>query len=436
LAHIATQALYDRRNTRTLRDQATTDSVTGLLNIRGFFEAFQSLTEPSQHAILFMDLDDFKLVNDKHGHSVGNTVLDIVGRRIRKSVRADDIVARIGGDEFAVLLDADTASAVALRIGRAVEKPLQIEALTIDVRISIGTPAPVDQLTFDEVMKAADDRMYEQKRERKDATGLLAVSAGLVAEVIGAIRGGVVEVAFQPVVDVAGGHIVGFEALARYTRPDNTPLSPPTLIDIARDQEVLDDLTLQITDRALHHMTAFQAITPEVSLLSINIEADQLLRNDFVNAMRARRVQHPAIQMCLELTENSLGRVDHTIIDRVRELAAEGFIIALDDYGQEHAAAGALLTTPLSLVKIDRVFLADESNPKHETILRSILGLLADLNLETIVEGVETLSAHQLLTQLKAGHAQGYFYGRPLAPDQIESRLRDTGTAAILNDAH
>ncbi|WP_172582757.1 GGDEF domain-containing protein [Subtercola boreus] len=346
LAHIATQALYDRRSTRTLRDQATTDSVTGLLNIRGFFEEFQALTEPGRYAILLMDLDDFKLVNDTHGHSVGNTVLDIVGRRIRKSVRAEDIVARIGGDEFAVLLDSDTASAVASRIGRAVEKPVQIESLTIDARIGIGAPAPVGRSTFDEVMKAADERMYEQKRERKHAEGLVAESIGLVAEVMGAIREGSVTVAFQPVVDVAGGYIVGFEVLARYTRADNTPLSPPTLIDIARDQGMLDDLTLQITDRALHHMTASQTITPEVSFLSINIEADQLLRDGFVNALRARRLMHPAIRMCLELTENSLGRVDSTIVERVRELAAEGLIIALDDYGQEHAATATLLTTP------------------------------------------------------------------------------------------
>ena len=435
LAHIATQALYDRRNTRVLRDQATTDSVTGLSNLRGLYEEFSGISDGEPRAVLFMDLDDFKAVNDTHGHSTGNTVLQEVGRRIRESVRGDDVVARIGGDEFAVLLDSVTAGAVALRIARAVERPLTVGDAELHPRISIGAPVAVDGGSFDRVMQEADERMYETKKERK---GEEPAGLDLVAEVRTAVADGAVRVAFQPVIDVAERRIVGFEALARYTRNDGTALSPITLVDIARSLGVLDELTVQIVDQAVACMVEFRAIDPSVSFLSINIEAEQLMHDGVTDVIRTHRTAAQGIQLCLELTEGSIGHVDEAVIERVRDLTDEGIAIALDDYGQEHAAAAALLTVPLSIVKIDRVFLADEENPRHATILRSIINLVSDLDMHTIVEGVETPSAHELLTSLHADRAQGYFYGRPLFPELVKERLRATGTAAMPEqpDAH
>jgi diguanylate cyclase (GGDEF)-like protein len=430
LAHIATQALYDRRNTRALRDAATTDALTGLTNLRGLYEEFDAMTEPERRAMLFMDLDAFKAVNDTYGHSTGNIVLEEVGRRIRESVRGDDVVARIGGDEFAVLLDSVTAGAVALRIARAVERPLVVGGATLSPRISIGAPVAVDGGSFDRVMQEADERMYESKKERKgahqDPDG-----GDLVAEIQAAVQEGSVRVAFQPVIDVAERRIIGFEALARYTRRDGTPLSPLTLVDVARSIGLLDQLTMQVVDQAVACMVEFLEIDASVSFLSVNIEAEQLLHDDVLDLIRAHRTAEKGIQLCLELTEGSIGQVDADVIDRVRQLTEGGIAIALDDYGQEHAAAAALLTVPLSIVKIDRVFLADEENPKHATILRSIINLVSDLDMHTIVEGVETPSAHELLTSLRAERAQGYFYGRPLFPDLVKERLRSTGTAAL-----
>lgn len=428
LAHIATQALFDRRATRVLRDQATTDTVTGLSNLRGLYEEFAAITDAEQRAVLFMDLDDFKAVNDTHGHSTGNVVLQEVAGRIRESVRADDVVARIGGDEFAVLLDSVTAGAVALRIARAVERPLVVGDAELHPRISIGAPVAVDGGSFDRVMQEADERMYETKKDRKseEPTG-----GDLVAEIRSAVIEGAVRVAFQPVIDVAERRIVGFEALARYTRPDGTALSPLTLVDVARSLGVLDELTVQIVDQAVASMIEFRAIDPSVSFLSVNIEAEQLMHDGVTEAICAHRTAEQGIQLCLELTEGSIGHVDEAVIERVRALTADGIAIALDDYGQEHAAAAALLTVPLSIVKIDRVFLADEENPRHATILRSIINLVSDLEMHTIVEGVETPSAHELLTTLHADRAQGYYYGRPLFPELVKERLRATGTAAM-----
>ncbi|TCL82688.1 MULTISPECIES: EAL domain-containing protein [unclassified Rathayibacter] len=438
LAHIATQALYDRRSTRVLRDQATTDSVTGLSNLRGLYEEFAAISDQEERAVLFMDLDDFKAVNDTHGHSTGNTVLQEVARRIRESVRGDDVVARIGGDEFAVLLDSVTAGAVALRIARAVERPLVVGDAELHPRISIGAPVAVDGGSFDRVMQEADERMYETKKERKgeeaqDAAVQEAESKelDLVAEVRVAVADGTVRVAFQPVIDVAERRIVGFEALARYTRTDGTALSPITLVDIARSLGLLDELTVQIVDQAVACMIEFRAIDPSVTFLSVNIEAEQLMHDGVTEVICAHRTAEQGIQLCLELTEGSIGHVDEAVIERVRALTADGIAIALDDYGQEHAAAAALLTVPLSIVKIDRVFLADEENPRHATILRSIINLVSDLDMHTIVEGVETTSAHELLTSLHADRAQGYFYGRPLFPELVKERLRATGTAAM-----
>ncbi|WP_156465851.1 MULTISPECIES: putative bifunctional diguanylate cyclase/phosphodiesterase [unclassified Rathayibacter] len=428
LAHIATQALYDRRNTRTLRDQATTDSLTGLTNLRGLYEEFAAIDDPGQRAMLFMDLDDFKAVNDTYGHSTGNVVLEEVGRRIRESVRGEDVVARIGGDEFAVLLDSVTAGAVALRIARAVERPVIVGGATLDPRISIGAPVAVDSGSFDRVMQEADARMYESKKDRK---GSATEGADLLAEIHAAVLGGTVRVAFQPVIDVAERRIIGFEALARHTRPDGTALSPLTLVDIARSLGLLDRLTMQIVDQAVECMAEFREIDDSVAFLSVNIEAEQLMHDDVVDLIRAHRTAELGIQLCLELTEGSIGHVDEAVIERVRVLTADGIAIALDDYGQEHAAAAALLTVPLSIVKIDRVFLSDEENPRHATILRSIINLVSDLDMHTIVEGVETPSAHALLTSLRAERAQGYFYGRPLFPELVKERLRATGTAAL-----
>ncbi|MBF4461249.1 MULTISPECIES: EAL domain-containing protein [unclassified Rathayibacter] len=427
LAHIATQALYDRRNTRALRDQATTDAVTGLTNLRGLYEEFDALDEPGRSAMLFLDLDDFKAVNDTHGHSTGNIVLEHVGRRIRESVRAEDVVARIGGDEFAVLVDSVTASAVAHRIVRAVERPLVIGRVTLHPRISVGAPVEVSG-SFDRVMQEADERMYASKNQRKSER---AEGADLVAEVRTAVLEGTVRVAFQPVIDVAERTIIGFEALARCTTADGTPLSPLTLVDIARSLGLLDRLTVQILDQAVESMLEFREIDAAVSFLSVNIEAEQLMHDEILDTVRSHRTAERGIQLCLELTEGSIGHVDEAVIERVRALTADGIAIALDDYGQEHAAAAALLTVPLSIVKIDRVFLSDEANPRHATILRSIIDLVADLDMHPIVEGVETPTAHALLTRLRAERAQGYFYGRPLFPELVKERLRATGTAAL-----
>lgn len=428
LAHIATQALYDRRNTRALRDQATTDTLTGLTNLRGLYEDFAAIPDPEQRAMLFMDLDGFKAVNDTYGHSTGNAVLEEVGRRIRESVRNDDVVARIGGDEFAVLLDSVTAGAVALRIARAVERPLVVAGATLHPRISIGAPVAVDGGSFDRVMQEADERMYETKKERK---GEASAGEDLLAEIRSAVLEKRVKVAFQPVIDVAERRIVGYEALARYTRNDGTALSPVTLVDLARSLGVLDELTVQIVDQAVTCMSEFREIDPSVSFLSVNIEAEQLMHDAVTEAICAHRTAEQGIQLCLELTEGSIGQVDEAVIERVRALTEDGVAIALDDYGQEHAAAAALLTVPLSIVKIDRVFLADEENPRHATILRSIINLVSDLDMHTIVEGVETPSAHDLITRLHAERAQGYFYGRPLFPELVKERLRATGTAAL-----
>ncbi|MCM6762758.1 EAL domain-containing protein [Rathayibacter sp. ZW T2_19] len=430
LAHIATQALFDRRTTRALRDAATTDTLTGLTNLRGLYEEFDALPDPSRRAMLFLDLDAFKAVNDTYGHSTGNVVLEEVGRRIRESVRSDDVVARIGGDEFAVLLDSATAASVTLRITRAVEQPLLVGGVTLHPRISIGAPVAVDGSSFDRTMQEADERMYASKQERRGGSGE-ADGADLVSEIRAAVQEGAVEVAFQPVIDVAERRILGFEALARFTRRDGTPLSPLTLVDVARSLGLLDRLTMQIVDRAVASMREFREIDASVSFLSVNIEAEQLLHDEVVDHVRALRTSDLGIQLCLELTEGSIGHVDADVIDRVRLLTEEGIAIALDDYGQEHAAAAALLTVPLSIVKIDRVFLADEQNPRHSTILRSMIGLVSDLDMGTIVEGVETRTAHDLLTSLQAERAQGYFYGRPQFPEHVKERLRSTGTAAL-----
>lgn len=402
--------------------------MTGLTNLRGLFEQFHAKEAPAQRAMLFMDLDDFKAINDTHGHSTGNVVLEEIGRRIRESVRSDDVVARIGGDEFAALLDSRTAGAIALRITRAVERPLVVGDATLHPRISIGSPVVVDGGSFDRVMQEADERMYETKKGRKGASPQ---SGDLVAEVRAAVVGGSVRVAFQPVIDVAEHRIMGFEALARYTRPDGTPLSPLTLVDIARAEGLLDRLTVQIVDQAVRSMVEFREIDPTVSFLSVNIEVEQLMHDEVTDVVRAHRAGEQGFQLCLELTEGSIGRVDEVVIERVRALAADGIVIALDDYGQEHAAAAALLTVPLSIVKIDRVFLSDEENPRHATILRSIIDLVTDLDMHPIVEGVETSSAHELLSSLRAERAQGYFYGRPLFPELVKERLRTSGTAAI-----
>ncbi|RFA22546.1 EAL domain-containing protein [Subtercola boreus] len=437
--------------------QANSDSLTGLLNRRGMETRVPELDSEANAlgkriGCLVLDLDHFKSINDSFGHHVGDLVLIRAAKLLNDQVRTPDIVVRTGGEEFAVFAlvnDELELARLANRLHAALRAsaiagaraPEPIPAVTASIGGSVGRAATPSDLST--LFRRADRLLYDAKRAgrdtiriqsssqlRKDDTPMVAepgAEASLIAEVREGVRNHSVTVAYQPIVDLQRGQIMGYEALARFTDRLGAPVSPPTLIAIARQLGLLDELTLQIATRAFADMAAFMRLEPQARALHLNVEGPQIHVQSLFDGLRELRREHPMVALRLEFTEASLTHFDDEALNHMKVLTEEGFVFALDDYGQDQADAAALLRLPVSSVKIDKIFLADETNTRHRIILGSFSHLITALRMEAVVEGVETRSGHDTARDLGIGFAQGYLYGRPATAGDTLARLSASG---------
>lgn len=427
---------------------AHTDPLTGLLNRRGMELQVPLLDAVSRRdgqllGCLVLDLDHFKKVNDEFGHRAGDTVLSRTADTIRDTIRAADIAVRTGGEEFAVFSVVRSSTHLA-SLAERLRSNLAAVQLQPQVTVSIGGALGRGESAEDisALFELADRVLFTAKKAGRNTVRMfdgppgrpLPVTAlapdysrSRASDVAAAIRDRTVFVVYQPIVDLDAGRIIGYEALARLTTPDGTDVVPPMVISEARKQGLLDKLTIDIVTDAYRAMEQFLDIEPGAPTLHVNIEATQITSPGLLAHLAKMRADHPRVQLRLEITEASLSDLNADSVAQMRSLTHSGISFALDDYGQDHASAAALLRMPLHTVKIDKVFLADESNPRHTIILGSIAQLVSDLQLETVVEGVETQSGHQTLVDLGIRYAQGYLYGRPLTAGDMKARLTGSG---------
>ncbi len=425
-----------------LAHQAYHDALTGLANRVLFTDRIVHALERGHRrrnlfAVLFIDLDDFKTVNDSLGHAAGDELLVEVARRIKACIRPEDTCARLGGDEFAVMIEEitspDAAVIVAKRILGRMAAPLTIMGSGITVQGSVGIALGTGEQTVNEITRSADLAMYRAKGEGKGRYALYEPSMhehvlerlGLKADLQQADVEDEFLVHYQPIVEVQTGDPVAVEALLRWRHPDRGLVLPGEFLGLAEETGVIAPLGAHVLREAcLQAMSWRRTGHPDLGV-SVNISARQLagshLRGDVVGALRDSGLEPTALT--LEITESTLLDSD-VVIGRLEELKALGVRIAIDDFGTGYSSLNYLRRFPVDTLKIAHAFMEElGQSAEQERLVAAILRLGSTLHLDCIAEGVERAEQRERLRALGCRYAQGFLYSQPLPADELGALL-------------
>jgi diguanylate cyclase (GGDEF)-like protein len=418
---------------RLLTHQATHDALTGLPNRILFTERLEeALTlgpgpRPSV-AVLMIDLDDFKKINDRYGHPVGDLALRRAGELLRRALRPGDTLARLGGDEFVVLSEGlsgpEAAQAVAmdLRLGLALGSVAAESRYQLSASIGVALVDGDTSLTAADLLHRADIALYHTKRTRGACVSLFDDAlqthtrrrVEIAEELRGSIDRGEMSVVYQPVVSLASGMVSEFEALVRWNNRRLGPVGPDEFIPVAEDSGFISRLGDWVLDVACRQLASWREESPGVETgVAVNISARQLSDVSFPHRVRAilATALLPADALTLEITETAVMD-DTEVSERVLEdLRVMGIRLSMDDFGTGYSSMSNLRRTPLNVLKIDRGFVAGLGNVAKDTaIVSSIIDLGHSFGLQVVAEGVETMSQLQHLTDLGCDHGQGFFW--------------------------
>jgi diguanylate cyclase (GGDEF)-like protein len=439
---------------RELEHQAFHDRLTGLANRALFRDRLEhALARRNRHrdqhpvAVLLLDLDDFKVVNDSLGHAAGDRLLVMVAERLRGHLRASDTTARLGGDEFAVLLDDPAADDEALRVAeRLIEvlaAPYQLDGRELFVRASIGVAAAAETgQPADELLRDADMAMYAAKARSRGgyqvfqpalheaAVGRLALEADLQR----GIEEGQFTLHYQPILELASGRLVGLEALLRWRHPERGWVAPLDFIPAAEASGQIVPIGRFVLRQACRQAVAWQARFPARPLrMSVNVSARQLQEPDVAEDIR-RVVEDCGMDprlLVLEITETVLVQDVEAMAAKLRALTACGLRVAVDDFGTGYSSLSYLHRFPVHLLKIDKSFTDRVDGGFDDAALaRAIVRLGQALHLETVAEGVETASQLAALRELGCTFGQGFHFARPLEAAAVEELLEAGGVYA------
>jgi diguanylate cyclase (GGDEF)-like protein/PAS domain S-box-containing protein len=426
-----------------LTKQATHDALTGLPNRALLVDRITlvlSEAKRSRHctAILFVDLDRFKLINDTKGHAAGDMVLRSVAEQLTRIVRPHDTVARIGGDEFVILAANVQSQAHAIDIGaRLVAELNHHEGDADHVGASVGISVSIGgRGTAEILLNEADKAMYQAKSMGRSRVEVFDAALGRQVQrrssaqkkLQSALDDGRVIAYYQPVVDLATGHVVGFEALARIAEPDGSILPPVDFISVAEESGLVVPLGKQVLEMAcgeIGHWVPSSAQTERLTI-AVNLSARQFEPGDLTSVVHETLEQtelDPA-NLHLELTETAIIDLRPDILHQLKLIRDLGVQIGLDDFGTGYASLTHLRNLPLSFVKIDQTFIhgigVDQSD---EQIVSAVIDLAANLGLRSIAEGIETDDQLIRLRELGCDQGQGFLFARPLPPNDVSMTL-------------
>jgi diguanylate cyclase (GGDEF)-like protein len=432
---------------------ASVDALTGLPNRRAFqLSLGELLADPEATpaaAVGFLDLDDFKAVNDTYGHAVGDVLIRAVAERLRGVVVDADIVARFGGDEFGLLLRGHSgtdAHAVADAVVACLCRPFAVEGLSLHIGASVGLVSDLIAADPERVMSDADVAMYTSKRHGGGHVAVFSPGmrdellgpARLMTELAAALRsddGGGLWVAFQPVVSVATGAIDGCEALVRWTHPTRGALAPDAFVPLAEHHGLAALIDAFVLRRSLAQCRTWEAADPRLGGLriSVNLSAESLGRNDLaefvLHELDLARISPD--RLVLEITEHSELADDTEAEAALATLAQAGVMIALDDFGTGYTAALYFERFPIRSVKLDRSIIATLADGRVSAVVRGLGALAASLDLVVLAEGVETQGQLAPLRELGFALAQGWYFARPGHPDDVVRYAREHGMVHI-----
>ena len=442
---------------RSLQDQlvhtASHDPLTGLANRFHLLDQLGGLLEREADvarfpAVLFIDLDGFKGVNDRLGHAAGDEVLKAVAERLQEALGPDDLAARLGGDEFvAVLAHADSDSAAvqtAQQVCRQLTAPLLVAGRSAQVGASVGVArAGSGQLTAEELLERADEVMYEAK-SRAGGVQLYDSTAHtrrtqrrtLHQDLAQALRHDALDIAYQPIVALPGGELTGVEALARWHHPQLGAVTADVFVPLAEATGLINELGQAMLRASCQQLARWQSAYPRSPItVSVNVSARELQQDTYADTVEAILVSTGAdpTRLIIEVTESLTLGDEHGPVRQLEQLRARGVRVAIDDFGSGYASLHQLRVLPIDILKLDRSLLAGAVTSADErAMLQAVIQLGAALRVDVIVEGIETPEQQQLCRHFGVPLGQGWLFGRPGPAADIDAQLAAAGNQHVL----
>jgi diguanylate cyclase (GGDEF)-like protein len=424
-----------------VRAAAMHDQLTGLANRNFFLERLSAyVNDRHDVAILFLDLDRFKVINDSLGHLAGDALLREVAVRLRRCSRPHDLPARLGGDEFTVLLDGvsdpATAKVIAARIEEELEKPFVIEGQEVFTSASIGIAFSSSHDTADEILRNADTAMYRAKAEGKARFALYEPGMHVTAvdrlqiemDLRRAMREGELSLVYQPILSAMDASIVAYEALLRWHHPTRGHVMPATFIPIAEETDLIVPIGDWVLDHVCAQMRQWADERRQRLIINVNVSPVQLRRPDFAERVRAIVERHRVAPsgLRIEVTESAMAENPEAGAG-LRTLEALGIQLSVDDFGIGYSSLAALLRFPFSSLKIDRSLITEiDTSSEQRELVRGITSLARSLRLEVAVEGVETLEQYEIVREIGVDTVQGFYFSLPLPAAEMMPPLAVT----------
>jgi diguanylate cyclase (GGDEF)-like protein/PAS domain S-box-containing protein len=432
-----------RRLEEALTRQAFSDALTGLANRALFRDSVDASLEASpagRVAVVFMDLNGFKAVNDSQGHAVGDHLLTLVGQRLRNCVRPGDVVARLGGDEFAVLVTGDKAEAgavwVADRVRRVLAGDFVLDSRSVTLGAAIGIAVNDDgSETADQLLRNADLAMYRAKAAQR--TEFLRFESSMHDDLVArvdaekdlrrAVERGDLRLHYQPLVDLRTGDVVGCEALARWKHPERGLIAPSNFIELAEETGLVEQIGAWALHQAASDAAAWQHFAPEglPFRVSVNVSGRQVgsgLPRTVRDALAASGL--PASALTLEMTESVLMERPDEAAAILARLKTLGVRIAVDDFGTGYSSLSYLSRFPVDVLKIDRSFVEHvDRDTEPSELVRTMVQLGRSLNLVTVAEGIETVGQRDAVAAMGCTYGQGYLFSKALPADAMATFL-------------
>lgn len=421
-----------------LQQYAYQDGLTDLPNRRYFYEKLQSLVsiKGMKFALIFIDLDGFKEVNDSLGHDYGDLLLHQVATRLQSCITTKDTVARLGGDEFTLILEGvnspDEASKVAEAVKSSLMQSIKVKKETVYVTASIGlTFFPADGLTVEELVRRADQAMYLSKNKGRNRYEFFSYAIEekatekrrLIEEIRTAIVKNQFELFYQPIFSIDGKSVPKAEALIRWNHPERGLIGPNEFIPVAEKNGLINDIGQWVKSQAIQDTVQFNVLSEKAIQVSVNTSPLEIDRagcwvDEWIVA--SKKYQLPANTILIEVTENTLMDPDSSIQRQLKRLSTINIDIAIDDFGVGYSSLAYLQRLAIDILKIDRSFINDiESNDNSIALVKAIITMAHNLDVMVVAEGVETQKQYDLLKQLACDYIQGYIFSKAITKQEF-----------------